>query len=95
MSFKEVRFVQLNGCHVPLQPWPQCFFISRELLEMDAVEVRPLTLTGLMKGVAKNFVTMNFWRMCWYLRKAGFLTTPIGSQFSIRDWQWRFWGRNK
>lgn len=88
---KSVMFKNCGGVHVPLQPWPQFFYVSRELFDIKALELRPLTLTGLVKGVGKNLVTMNFWRLCYLLHRAGFLRTPEGQMFSIHDWTWKFW----
>jgi len=88
---KEVVFKGVHGMYVPCRPWPQAFYVSRFLCETNAIEVRPLTLTGLAKGVAKNFVTMNWWRLLFLLRKAGFLDTTEGCQLSLRDWRWDFW----
>jgi hypothetical protein len=95
----EVVFKNVEGHAVPLQPWPQTFYISRNLLERDAVEVRPLTAIGLIKGVTRNFVTMTFWRFCITLRKLGLLNTKEFERFHWRQlnatpWRhaqlWRF-----
>lgn len=89
---REVRFKNIGGNAVPLQPWPQKFYVSRELFERDAFEIRPLTFAGLLKGVATNFVAMSYWRFCRLLWRAGFLRPPEGERFSFRrHWCWRFW----
>lgn len=68
---KSVMFKNCGGVNVPLQPWPQVFYASRELFDIKAFELRPLTLAGLVKGVGKNLVTMNFWRLCYLLAAPG------------------------
>lgn len=86
-----VSFRNVEGSAVPLQPWPQKFYVSRSLWQTDALELRPLTLTGLVKGVGRNFVTMNFWRLCWTLRGIGFLKTPEAGRYHWRDLTLAFW----
>ena len=73
------------------RPWPQRFIVSRHMLMYDAVELRPLTITGIVKGLATNLVTINYWRILRVLRRVGFLTTIPGMELSLRDWRWAFW----
>lgn len=87
----EVVFKAVRGFAVPCQPWPQKFIVTRTLLHVDAVEVRPLTLTGFVKGVSRNFLTMNWWRLLWLLRCLGFLSTKEACMFQWRDLTFRFW----
>jgi hypothetical protein len=87
----EVVFRNVEGRVVPCQPWPQAFYVSRTMLRTDAVEVRPLTVTGLVKGVGKNFVTMNYWRFVATLRVL--LNTPENCMLSWRHFNvtpWRY-----
>lgn len=86
-----VTFELVRGYAVPCQPWPQKFVVSRSLIMRDAVELRPLTLTGLVKGVTQNLVTMTWWRVLYALRLLGFLTTPQNCVLSLHDLTWRFW----
>lgn len=86
-----VVFKNCGGVNVPLQPWPQTFYVCREMFVDLTVELRPLTVTGFLKGVSKNFITMNFWRLCHLLYKIGFLDVPEGTRFSIKYWRWAFW----
>lgn len=89
---KEVAFASKPaGVFVPNQPWPQTFVISRTFLVSDTVEVRPLTLTGFAKAVLRNFVTMTFWRLCFLLRRLGFLKTPECGRYHWRQFTLRFW----
>ena len=88
---QQVVFKNVQGINVPCQPWPQTFYVSRLLYEIDAIEVRPLTVTGLVKGLGKNFITMNWWRALSILRRAGLLDTPEGARLSLHDWRWDFW----
>lgn len=76
---------------VPMQPWPQKFYVSRSEIMRDRVEVRPLTVTGLIKGVGQNFVSMNFWRLCFILRALGFLSTKECCLYHWRDLTLRVW----
>lgn len=87
----QLTFTRVNGIAVPCQPWPQKFIIARSLLLTDSVELRPLTLTSLAKGVAQNFVTMNFWRLCWILRGLGFLKTQESCRYAWSDLTPAFW----
>lgn len=91
MNRQEVMFRNVGGTVVPTQPWPQAFVVSRCLLDRDAVEVRPLTFTGFFQAVGRNFVTMNFWRLCWTLRGLGFLKTEECCYYRWRDLTLRFW----
>lgn len=90
---KEVVFKRLGGRNIPLQPWPQRFFVSINAVISgpDYLEVRPLTLTGLVKGVAANFITMNWWRLLRMLRFAGFFNTPEGEVVGWRHLTLKFW----
>lgn len=88
----EVAFTRIGPNHViPMQPWPQHFYVTRTLLHADGVELRPLTVTGLVKGIGRNFVTMNFWRLCWVLRGLGFLNTPEAGCYRWGDLTLAFW----
>ena len=91
MTREEITFITVQGIAVPSQPWPQKFVVTRTLLASEAVEVRPLTLSGLAKGVVQNFVTMSWWRLCWVLRGLGFLATPECGLYRWRDLTWRCW----
>jgi len=52
--------------------------------EIDAIEVRPLTVTGLFKGIVQNFITMTWWRFLYTLFLLGLLKTPEGEWMSLR-----------
>jgi len=86
-----VTFKIVEGREVPCHPWPQVFYVSREFLEINGVELRPLTITGLVKGVGKNFISMNYWRFMRLLNKIGFLDAPEAHPLSWKHWRWRFW----
>lgn len=87
----EFKFINIGGVFFPQQPWPQAFHISAEIFEMHAYEVRPLTVTGFVRGVSRNFVTMNWWRLLFLLWRVGFLVTEEGSKPCVADWRWKFW----
>lgn len=79
---------------VPLKPWPQSFYVSTLLLnnKFDGLlEARPLTLTGLVKGVLKNFIVMNWWRINYSLWKCGFYDLNEGETFSWGKLRLKFW----
>lgn len=80
-----------GGQMVPTSPWPQKFIVSRVMLATDQVELRPLTLTGFLKGVVQNFMTMNWWRFCYVLRGLGLLNTPEAGRYSWRQVTLRVW----
>ena len=88
---RSVEFKHVVGRDVPMQPWPQVFYISALLIDRDAYEVRPLTLTGLVKGVGRNLVTMTYWRFMVTLRILGLLSTPESERLSWSHLTWRFW----
>ena len=88
---KEVIFRRVKGRNVPCKPWPQRFYVSRFLAVSDVYEIRPLTFTGLMKGVMTNFITMSYWRFMYILYRGGFLNTPEAKILSWKDWRWDFW----
>jgi hypothetical protein len=71
-----------------VKPYP------RRALDHDAVLARPLTVTGLVKGVGRNFVCMNYWRFLRLLLIFGFLPTDEGAMMSWRTFNPRFW-RNR
>lgn len=75
IDFNIVEFKKVQGRDVPCQPWPQSFYVSRMLIAYDSVEVRPLTITGLIKGISKNLITMSYWRLMRLIWKCGFFNT--------------------
>jgi len=85
-----VIFKNVRGFYVPFQPWPQSFFITRDLTEYDMMELRPLTLTSFFIHVFRNFVTMNINRIKLLLYYMGFMHIQ---HLGCRDWEWRwkFW----
>lgn len=85
-----VEFKNVGGINIPTKPWPQMFYVSRELFDMLTFEIRPLTVMGLIKGVGKNFVTMNYWRMTYLFSKCGFLDVPEGEIMRWKYWRWNF-----
>ncbi len=89
---KEVLFKHVEGREIPMQPWPQSFYISDEFLRSGEIEVRPLTVTGIIKGIGTNFITMSVWRFYRVFFKVGFLDIPEGECPSFkRHWRWMFW----
>ena len=93
---KEVVFNKLGGENVPIDPWPQKFYVScMYIVNRDMMEVRPLTVMGLVKGVGMNFVSMNVWRFVWTMRCLGFLNTPEGGRYHWNQWTFRFWSHHQ
>lgn len=92
-GLKQITFTNVEGNLVPQQPWPQSFYMSGQSWSagLDAFEVRPLTLSGLLKGVGRNFVTMTYWRFLRLLLILGFLPTPEMARYSWRTFTLRFW----
>lgn len=90
-KYSIVSFREQPGAAVPTYLWPQKFYISAFSLDRCAYELRPLTITGLAKGIVTNFITMNWWRMCRLLRRAGFLNTLPGCSYSWRNLTLKFW----
>jgi hypothetical protein len=83
-GLKQITFTSVEGHIVPSQPWPQAFYTSGQMwhAEIDAFEVRPLTVTGIVKGIGRNFITMNYWRILRLLLILGFLPTKEGARMS-------------
>lgn len=90
-GIQAVEFKKVGEVIVPTKSWPQVFYVSAWRFNTNDYELRPLTVTGLVKGLGKNFVSMNYWRFLHLLRKAGFLTTGEGQVMSLRDWRRAFW----
>jgi len=92
-GYQDIVFTTVDGREVPHTPWPQHFYISgqRWLSAYDAWDVRPLTFTGIVKGVGRNFITMNYWRFMIFLRVLGFLSTPETARLSWHHFTLRFW----
>lgn len=89
---KQLTFKNVEGREIPTRPWPQVFYVSAVLDHLAAVEVRPLTVTGLIRGIGKNLITKTFWRIVYGCHKIGFIDYPIGENLSLRKhWRWRFW----
>ena len=87
-----VTFKDTGGVHVPLHPWPQYFYVSHVLLAQPVAVLRPLTFTGLLKGVGRNVISMSYWRFMYLLYRAGFLDTEEYAQFSFsHDFRLDFW----
>ena len=86
MSLQEYRF--------RFGYYPQVIYYSGKLLhrlEEDAIEIRPMTVTGLIKGIGRNFVVMRYWRFIVLLRILGLLNTPEQERLSWRHFTLRFW----
>lgn len=83
---QSITFENVKGMWVPSSPWPQELYISGTMwhANIDAYVVRPLTVTGLIKGVGRNFITMNYWRFLITLRILGLLNTP---EIEILRWR--------
>lgn len=88
---ESIEFRTTSTGVVPVKPWPQVFYVASYLMNKPLMEIRPLTLTGLLKGLGKNFITMNWRRLMRLLFKAGFLTTKEGAMMRWHDFTLRFW----
>lgn len=84
---------------VDTQGWqlPSVIYVSGSLWykgDRDIIEVRPLTITALARGIGGNFVVMNYWRFLRCLRIYGVLSTPEGGSLRWRHatpFFWRYW----
>jgi len=94
-NYTQLTFKSVEGRAVPCQPWPQKFLVSRQFLDQDTVELRPFTLTGMIKAISTNFVSMSYWRFMYFLFKCGFLETQEGCYLSWHDWRWNFYSTLK
>jgi len=75
---------------IPCQPWPQKFYISRFLADDNTYEIRPLTFTGIVKGMFMNFITMSYWRFMYLLFLIGFLDVGAAECLCWKHWRWNF-----
>ncbi len=73
-----------DGRSIPVNPWPQKFYITEQLFEAHLIKIRPLTLMGLMKGIFENFITMNWWRIKYILFLIGFMDCPAGENLNFK-----------
>ncbi len=90
-KYKQAIFNKFMGRYVPLQPWPQTFFVSDISVCDRTIELRTLTLTSLIKAVIQNFVTMNYHRLLIIMWKMGFFNTNISQCFSWSQFRIKFW----
>lgn len=86
--FKTFELKNLDGRVVPNQPFPPVFFISDELFDIAAYKIRPLTFSNFIRSIARNFISMNYWRLMNLLWKLGFLNTKLAEQLSFSHWNW-------
>ena len=90
-KIKSVIFKKIGGHTVPVNPWPQTFFISKILINEDIVEIRSITITSLLKVIIRNFITMNWHRFKRILFVTGFIDSLPGYALSFSYWRWDFW----
>ena len=84
LECKKVVVFRAGGRHVPMQPWPQIFYVSSQFLDSDMCAVRPLTFTGIVKGIFMNFITMNLHR----LRKLSYIIGFYDAEIDNSDSSW-------
>lgn len=84
-----------------LRDYPQVSFYTGSMFwkaDLDGVTVRPLTFTGIVRGLGANFVRMNYWRFMRQLRILGFLNTGelermSWRHFNVTPWRYQMWWR--
>lgn len=81
--FGMIRFKPIDG-------WSQVWYVSRIDLHLDRVEIRPLTVTGLLTGIVMNFFTMAVRRFFLILYFLGFLDPDEGEMLGFHCWTWDF-----
>jgi hypothetical protein len=90
-----------NLRELPFEDYPQVVYYTGSWMwkrETDVFAARPLTLTGLLKGVGRNFIVMRYWRFMVFLRILGLLSTPELGRLSwghltYRVWDYQMWWR--
>ena len=99
---KQATFTNVQGMWVPTQPWPQVFYVSRELMATDTLVLRPLTISSLLRGIGRNLISINYWRLMVVLYWLGFLEVQEHERLHwggfnlhpIRTRRERSWGWN-
>ncbi len=87
-----VVFSRVGNEIYPNKQFVGSFFVSRELLWKAEIEVRPLTIDHLIRGLARNTVTQLYWIVTRILYLSGFLNSPEGAELDWKtDWRWKFW----
>lgn len=79
-----------NGV-VPMEPWPLEFFIAREFIMDNSIEIRALTFRGVIGGILKADITITKWRWIAVLIFLGILVPPPNEIPGLRHWRWAFW----
>ena len=93
-DFEDVRngdiviFYDEGGRYHPTSPWPQVFYVSDYVFDHNFIEVRPLTITSLVKGLFSNAITMNWFRILSLFYWIGFISFRSGRKMSFSNWTW-------
>ena len=90
-KYQEIIFSTTAGGVFPSHQLAKSFLVSRRLLDIDAVEVEPLTFSRFVRAVVINFSAINYWRLIRMLWKLGFIKTKEGNQFCWKDLTLKFW----
>ena len=71
---------------------PAVFYVSDYMIDQGYIELRPWTVTGLLRGLVVNAASLTWYRLTWALFRVGFLDPRPGEYVQFRrDWRWRFW----
>ncbi len=83
--YEQVQFSKIDDRIVPSHNMATHFFVSRDLLESQTVELMPLTLSRLAMAVVENLGRMSHIRFLRMLYRLNMLSTEPGVIPSIRD----------
>lgn len=95
-TMETVRFKRgADGQSLRLDPYPRVFLVSRALEQIDAIELRPLTVARVLAAVAENNFVRARHRVRLELWRAGFVDAFEGKSWDAAEWRWKFWAPRK
>ena len=85
-----IHYVTATRDYIPLsRSWfALTWHVSGESLLSDSIDIRPLTLTGFIRAIARNFWILNYWRALRSLYEIGFLDVKQDEELTLKKWSW-------
>lgn len=77
-----------------LEPFPRVFFIARNLIAEQMIEVRPLTARAFFGAVLRNILWDVIWgarQLCWRIGFLDFDERRMAVESYRGAWRWRWW----
>ena len=88
---KSLEFRKIENKIYPNLQLVSTLFVSRELLETNCFEIKPLTIGHFLFAVGRNYLIILYWGFLRCLFKLGFIDIPEATPFSWKYFRWRFW----